>query len=428
MCFDNHENLYVAGWLTDSIGNTRVAKWDGTSWTYVGYGSSVLNGYVEIQTMIADSMGNIYIGGSVMDSTYFVAKWDGASWTRLGTSLSPRNQVLSLCLDPAGNLYAAGVLPDSTGHRFVSKWNGTSWTKLGIGTHALNPNSVINVLCSDAAGNIYAAGNFTDGPTDTSGYLYVAKWDGSNWTELGTGVCHAFEGWNAQIYSLAIDHSGNIYAGGWVSRDSDFVSKWDGVSWTKLGTSTNRLPNNSAVYTMCLDKFDNLLVGGTFIDSATGSNMVAKWDGITWSELGSGTGSLYANVEIFSIIKDKTGNIYAGGMFRDTSITYHMGGGNPDRHPVYVAKFTDPATGISSEPTLFGLSFNPNPTHDAINISGVNETLNYQLITISGSKVSEGTLQPGTNNLSMIGLASGVYLLNVTNAAGNKNTVRMVKE
>ena len=57
----------------------------------------------------------------------------------------------------------------------------------------------------DGSGNLYAGGDFT-----TAGGVSancVAKWDGSAWRALGSGL-------NSVVRALAVDGSGNLYAGG----------------------------------------------------------------------------------------------------------------------------------------------------------------------------------------------------------------------
>ena len=59
-------------------------------------------------------------------------------------------------------------------------WNGTSWTNLGSGM-----DFVVEALAHDGT-NLYAGGSFT-----TAGGVaasLVAKWDGANWSPLGSGI------------------------------------------------------------------------------------------------------------------------------------------------------------------------------------------------------------------------------------------------
>ena len=64
---------------------------------------------------------------------------------------------------------------NSSGHPYVAKYNGSSWSELG-GANSLGANSAIYAINSDHISNIYVAGYFTN----SSGKEYVAKFDGNN--------------------------------------------------------------------------------------------------------------------------------------------------------------------------------------------------------------------------------------------------------
>jgi hypothetical protein len=85
--------------------------------------------------------------------------------------LAANERILSVCSDASGNIYAAGIFTNSSGKQYVAKYNGSSWSELG-GLNGLSANSNIWSVCSDASGNIYAAGGFTN----SSGYYYVAQY------------------------------------------------------------------------------------------------------------------------------------------------------------------------------------------------------------------------------------------------------------
>lgn len=107
-------------------------------------------------------------------------------WSELGglNGLAANSYILSICSDRTGNIYAAGYFTDSlnadSGKMYVAKYNGTAWSELS-GLNALAPGGIIKQICSDPAGNIYAAGQFVN----DSGNYYVAKYDGNTWSELG---------------------------------------------------------------------------------------------------------------------------------------------------------------------------------------------------------------------------------------------------
>jgi hypothetical protein len=63
----------------------------------------------------------------------------------------------------------------------------------------------VRALVADGRGNIYAAGWFTR--ADGVAVNGVARWDGSRWHPMGTGI-------SGLVYALALDGQGQLYAGG----------------------------------------------------------------------------------------------------------------------------------------------------------------------------------------------------------------------
>ena len=86
---------------------------------------------------------------------------------------------------------------------------------------------------------LYAGGDFTTaGGVAANG---IAKWDGSSWTALGSGM-------NADVHALTVFDDGGgpaLYAGGDFTTAggvaANNIAKWDGSSWTALGSGIERL-------------------------------------------------------------------------------------------------------------------------------------------------------------------------------------------
>ena len=91
-------------------------------------------------------------------------------------------------------------------------------------------NTTVEALAVDSSDNLYAGGNFT--VAGAVGANHVAKWDGSTWSAMGTGV-------PSTMYTLASDSSGNIYAGGSFTSAGgvsvNYIAKWNGSTWSALG-------------------------------------------------------------------------------------------------------------------------------------------------------------------------------------------------
>ncbi len=419
-CIDRFGNVYAAGGLDTAL---YVVKWNGTSWMELGSGStSPVSLFGEIATMVADSAGNIYVGGAPYSTPgtppiHTVMKWDGTSWSDVGSgtgALVLNAEVLTLCMDRSGNLYAAGVFENSTGHTYVAKWDGTSWTELGTGTSSLKGNSEIDVIYTDAAGNLYAGGGFTDGAVDTIGNIYVAKWDGASWSELGPGICHGYGEY--YIYSITGDPAGNIYAAGkFADANGYYVAKWDGSMWSELGTGAGILSANDLITSMCWDNVGNLYATGFFTDSVSflsGHEYVAKWNGSTWSELGTGSSALNANDWIFSVCSDVAGNIYAAGDFKDAA-------GYP-----YVAKYPSATEGITSLHHTSEINLYPNPATNEITIASPGKITFVSITNPLGQTVFTHNYNKEPVQMDISYLSAGVYFVRI-----NESEVRrFVKE
>src|SRR5439155_17149720 len=106
------------------------------------------------------------------------------------------------------------------------------------------------------------------------------------------------------------------YAGGLFTTESqppgpaNCIAKWDGQSWSGLGSGMNYFVNAMVV----LD--DNLYAGGGFYrEGGSPANFIAKWDGQNWSSLG-----LEVNGTVWALAVSGH-DLYGGGEFS-------MAGGN----------------------------------------------------------------------------------------------------
>jgi hypothetical protein len=217
-------------------------------------------------------------------------------------------------------LYAAGdFYHTDTGYSgSIAYWDGASWTGFG-GPDAL----IYAVEVADLGGgtNVFAGGSFsTDGTQIVNA---IARWDGTNWWPLQTGMGGAV---NALA---AFDDGGGtaLYAGGAFNiagsmTNAHNIARWNGSTWSLLGTG---LGNH--VYALAV--FDDgsgsaLYVGGAFTTAGGASAKgVARWNGSTWTAVGDG----FDNGTVFSLaVFDDGGGpaLYAGGGFTSSgSVPMH---------------------------------------------------------------------------------------------------------
>jgi hypothetical protein len=324
---DGSGNLYVGGSFTvagDVVAN-RIAKWNGTNWSALGAG---MDYHVYA---LAVSGNNVYAGGNFKYVTNSgqaavlvnrIAKWDGTTWTALGAGIGGNPGfgygVYALAVS-GGDLYAGGDFtyatntgPTSVLVNRVAKWNGNNWSALGSGMFGVMPQTGVYALAV-SSNDLYAGGAFTTaGGRAANG---IAKWNGSDWRELGAGIAgpgsFPFEG--TKVYALAVSGS-NVYVGGQFSRaagiPANHIAKWDGSAWITLGSGMN---NRVAALVV---SGNDLYVGGDFamatnsLGEAVAVNRIAKWDGTTWTALGVGV-----NSNVSALVLSGSNELYAGGWF-----------------------------------------------------------------------------------------------------------------
>src|SRR5207247_2849573 len=115
--------------------------------------------------------------------------------------------VYAAVVDGSGNLYIGGdfTIVGDVFANHIAKWNGSSWTALGSGMNG----SVYALAVSGS--DLYAGGYFTT--AGGSAATNIAKWDGSSWTALGSGMSRF--GIYTIVYALSVSGS-DVYAGGYV--------------------------------------------------------------------------------------------------------------------------------------------------------------------------------------------------------------------
>jgi hypothetical protein len=173
LALDSNGNLYVGGFLPvfsyyigAPFGNTHAAGWNGSVWYS-------LPDIGHISALATDPAGMLYAGGNGV-----MSKLTGSGWVTLGSGLDGAicptcpPSVNTLIFDSAGDLYAGGSFNSSGGLPLscIATWNGSGWTALGSGL-----NGAVNSLALDKRGNLFAGGDFATAGTVYSPNLAVAK-------------------------------------------------------------------------------------------------------------------------------------------------------------------------------------------------------------------------------------------------------------
>ena len=186
----------------------------------------------------------------------------------------------------------------TTSKVFYSDDNGTTWTNTAT-TGVLSPSAI----ALNASGTPYIV-------TQQNG---MRHYNGTAWIADNTGLPTSPM---PQFTSLAIDASGNVYAGaGWhgLSPNYSGVWKWNGTTWTTFNTG---LPTTSSVVgppeitSLTIDGSGNFFLGTAMVLLNGGGQGfgVYKWNGSSWASFGTGL----SNLNVASLAINASGELFAG--------------------------------------------------------------------------------------------------------------------
>jgi Secretion system C-terminal sorting domain len=113
----------------------------------------------------------------------------------------------------------------------------------------------------------------------------IYKWNGTSWLSLGIVVDQA-------ILCMTV-YNNELYVGGWFENFNGLpvnrIVKYDGASWTGLGSGI-LVANNvvGGVEKMIVYNGELIAIGGFVQAGNVNANQIARWNGIAWDSLGSG--------------------------------------------------------------------------------------------------------------------------------------------
>lgn len=256
-------NTLYAGAVTKSSNPTTlrsqlgVVYWDGRQWLKLG----ALNGYVEALTIHQDKL---YVGGklSLAGQNVDLAYWDGTTWTALATVVN--NNYLMGLASYQNELYVAGdpLVIDGQTYQNIARWNGSQWREVGTGFDGV----AFNLLSS--ADGLYAGGSIQ--PINSQNQGGLVRWDGSQWHDVGGGI-------TGYVMDLQLVDNQLIIGGSFTSTTNlqmHNIAAWNGTSWNSFGAGIdNRIES-------VLMRSDGLYALGSY-DST--SVPLYVWNGTNWT-------------------------------------------------------------------------------------------------------------------------------------------------
>jgi hypothetical protein len=316
--------LYAGGFFSQAEGvfAQNIARWDGATWNPLPGGMGTGAGVHDMAVFDSGSGPELYIGGVFTFAGGLPANrivgWDGTSAFTLGSGLSGSPQALAVFDDGSGPaLYVGGVFNMAGGVSApgIARWDGSNWSTVG---GSMNGSVYALGVFDDGSGSaLYASGGFTVAGSVPANH--VARWDGASWEDVSDGLTTG----NFQSFAVFDDGSGPALYGGGLSTfpggdGPSMVAKWNGIAWSPVGST----PLSGVLFKLAT--FDDgsgeaLYAGGDIfdIDMAFGESVmvnIIRWDGVNWAPVDGGTNSTVFSMELFD---DGSGlGLFVGGNFQ----------------------------------------------------------------------------------------------------------------
>lgn len=331
--------LFATG-LFDLVGGVAVAnlaQWNGKAWVDASGGlpGSNLGAYRGLfgHDLDADGAAELICVGNFVRAGGMavgrVAAYDGAAWSGVGLMAATRglNAEASAAVlfdhdgDGRESLIVGGVFTQAGGVPVprLAAFDGVSWTAIanpwGVGVEAL----LVADLDGDGVKSLYAAGD-TGLPYDPywtarTIAVYNPSKGGGTWTQLGGSF-------NDLVVTLAaVDHDGNgqptLFAGGYFTQIAGAANSrlagWNGSGWTNFNPGQGQSANSIVAFDDDGDGTPSLIVAmGNYSPDAF-FQRVRKFNGTSWSNLGTISQGHVFRLQVFDHDGDGTPSLFAFG-------------------------------------------------------------------------------------------------------------------
>jgi hypothetical protein len=207
---------YVSYWQY-YLNESLVKKYDGNSW--VGVGGDF--GYDCFFSSFDFSTAGIpYLSTTCSSILYF----QNNIWNSVPDSSDKGDKIV---IDNNNNLYSLNTIIESGNNRLiVNKFDGNDWSVVGSGDIALkDPTNIPTAnIFIDNLNQLYIAYMYTDG-------LYAIKFDGANWVDVGSHIVSTSDNLYPDSFDLTFDSSNKPYIAFDESDDIIHVKSFNGTIW-----------------------------------------------------------------------------------------------------------------------------------------------------------------------------------------------------
>ena len=304
-------------------------------WDHLGTGATPAAKSLNlVASALEATPGALYVGGKFTDAGGVanadrIAKWNGSSWSAVSSSTEQiaNGEVFAIAV-AGGKVYAGGTFTNAgnSGADNLAVWNGTSWEPFCTPS----TETIGNVKALQVIGpTLYVGGDFQDGAgIDTADYLLACDLATGDPSPTTIDPAHPFSG---PVKALTATSDGTLYAGGRFGNLENIAAA-DDVAYLPEGGTWHAMGSGGGPCGCALDAYvrgltasgTDVFVGteGSDVDGIAQADHVAKWDGSSWSAVGSNTagtdGWFPPSTNIYDLAKVGP-NLFATGTFQNAN-------------------------------------------------------------------------------------------------------------
>lgn len=294
-------DLVIGGRFTsvDGVAATNLARWNGATWSAIAGANAPENALA-----FAEAQGTPYVGGDFLAAGSVVARgvarWQGGTWQALGNGAP--SEIFAMTSDTAGRTVAL-ARPSGLTRSHLLRRDGALWTSLGIP----NPDAAMRTVVARDNGDLLIGGD----ADYQGGWRPLWRWNGSSFASVGNFLGGLYVPYVQCLLTLP---DGSVLVGGsFESIDGipiSNVARWDGSTWSGLGTFA---PATAQILAMTRLTNGDVVVAGSFSSvGGVAANNVARWNGTSWFAMGSGIPGFNG---VLALVGTPNGGCIAGGSF-----------------------------------------------------------------------------------------------------------------
>ncbi len=372
----------------------------------VNIGDAIISVDGRTPAQIEDSFCNYVSTGNMSVFRRFMCQYllTGIAGTKVNVVTADPTGTLTTGLYERSTQYFATWFPPA--YYPVDSISSIKWTTLGCGIGYVN---ATNITTNDQADAAYAA------LSNSPAIILDLRNDATNsFVEL---VYDMFSGYNYCDKSKVPDVT---YPGTFTwEYDTLYFDNTSSYKGTVILLFNEETQSHVEFYCMMFQGLPNVIKIGS---------QTAGTDGeITFFELTQDIHSGFTSVADFYANGDSTQRI---GIVPDSAVYLTVNGIMQGRDEL-LDKAMQIGCSVAAVPNVQlkpAINVFPNPANDVIHIDNLQTNAIYVVYNILGSTVQEGMLKAGNNTLSLMSLANGMYLLEITDNEGRRTINKVAKQ